>query len=114
LKSQRPVNKQRVLKFVEIPNTNATMRWLAEDDLQKVTAAAAQRATRQKENRGWVQKGGVITSKNARLAIDALVEAGAQKAARAAARKYKDDHTKATSGAAATQSKELRFVSWQP
>ena len=47
------------------------------------------RAHRQTTNQKVVQKGGVISGRSARAAIDARVEAEAQKAGRAAARRYK-------------------------
>ena len=56
-----------------------------------LTAAARQRAHRQTTNQKVVQKGGVISGRSARAAIDAQVEAEAQKAGRVAARRFKQD-----------------------
>ena len=67
------------------------LRTLAEEDLAMLTAAARQRAHRQVTNQKVVQKGGVISGRSARATIDAHVESEAQKAGRAAARKYKQD-----------------------
>jgi hypothetical protein len=65
---------------------------LAEEDLSMITAAARARQNRQKnKNKKVVQKGGIVTVKGARAAIDARVEQEAAKAARAAARQYKID-----------------------
>ena len=67
------------------------LRTLAEEDLMMLIAAAKQHVHRQTTNQKVVQKGGVISGRSARAAIDARVEAEAQKASRAAARRYKQD-----------------------
>jgi hypothetical protein len=87
----RPVNKYRLLKFLNVADANMALRTLVEEDLIMLTAAARQRAHRQITNQKVVQKGGVISAYNARAAIDACVETKAQKVGRTAARKYKQD-----------------------
>ena len=54
-------------------------------------AAVRQRQHRQTTNQKVVQKGGVITTRGARAAIDARIKAEAQKASRATVRKFKQD-----------------------
>jgi hypothetical protein len=83
------LNINRVLKFIEVAAANRDSLQLAEGDLAMITAAARARQIRQKTNLKVVQKGGVITAKGARAAIDARVEQEAAKAGRAAARKFK-------------------------
>ena len=64
---------------------------LAEEDLTMLTAAARQWQHRQTTNQKVVQKGGVITAHGAHTAINVRIEAEAQKAGRAAAKKFKQD-----------------------
>ena len=56
-----------------------------------LTAAARQQQYRQTTNQKVVQKGGVITARGACAAINARIKAEAQKAGRAAVRKFKQD-----------------------
>ena len=105
----RPVNKYRLLKFLDVADSNMTLRTLAEEDLTMLTAAARQRAHRQITNQKVVQKGGVISAHSARAAIDARVEAEAQKVGRAAARRYKQD----TQASATKASKRETFPQLQ-
>jgi hypothetical protein len=87
----RPVNKYRLLKYLDVADANMALWTLAEEDLTMLTAAARQCTHRQTTNQKVVQKGRVISGCSARAAIDARVEAEAQKAGRAAARRYKQD-----------------------
>jgi hypothetical protein len=87
----RPVNKYRLLKFLDVADANMALRTLAEEDLTMLTATARQYAHCQITNQKVVQKGGVISAYNTCAAIDAHVKAEAQKVGRAAARKYKQD-----------------------
>jgi hypothetical protein len=85
----RPVNKYRLLKYLDITDKNMALRTLTEEDLTILTAAARQRAHCQTTNQKVVQKGGVSSGCSACAAIDAQVEAEAQKASRVAARRFK-------------------------
>ena len=73
----RPVNKFRLLKYLDVADVNMALRTLAEEDLIMLIAVARQRQHRQTINQKVVQKGGVITARGARAAIDARIEAEA-------------------------------------
>jgi hypothetical protein len=74
-----------------VATANRDSLQLAEDDLAMITAAARARQAQQRSNLKVVQKGGVITVKGARAAINARVKQEAAKAGRAATRKFKKD-----------------------
>ena len=81
-------NPEQIRQLCQSAIINATLKQTAEEELQKLTAAASARNQRQQPSRRVVQKEGVIYAYKARDAVDKRLEKEAEAVGKAAARKH--------------------------
>jgi hypothetical protein len=91
--------KNRLLFICKSTRKNATLRALAEQDLQATQAAVSAHAKRQRTDQWVVSKGGLISVGQGRIKVSQRVQKDAAAAARAAARKVKKEAAEAAAAA---------------
>ena len=82
-----PLDKMEFVQLIRSTVVNANLRQQAEQELQGLQAATMARNQRQTSNLRVVQKGGVITAANARIAVNKRAEKEAELAVKRAAKK---------------------------
>jgi len=81
----------RILRLAKAATALADLHELTVKELESLTAAARERKERQAASRRQVQKGGVLTAKDARMAVEKRMKDEAKRAAATAARKAKKE-----------------------
>ena len=79
----------RVERLAKAAIVNAHLLASAQEEIYNLTAAARERRNRQSSSRRQVSKGGVLTAREARSAVDRRAQQDAEKAVRQAARRAK-------------------------